>query len=212
MGKISLTNTAIFDKIKEGILNQNHPKKGSIIKVEPIREKKSIKNIKKILSDNPRDLCFFTVGINTAFRANELLSLRVRQVKGLNPGDSLEIKQTKTSKYRAVVVNNTVIESIQKLLREKRFSDDDYLFKGKRGLLTVSAVSRMVKNWCKDVGLKGNYASHSLRKTWGYWQRIERNTPIPLLMEAFGHATQRQTLGYLGIQEEEIKDIYSLEL
>ena len=70
----------------------------------------------------------------------------------------------------------------------------------------------MVKTWCQRAGLKGNYASHTLRKTWGYWQRIERNTPIPLLMEAFGHATQQQTLRYLGIQSEEIAAIYELEL
>jgi hypothetical protein len=51
-----------------------------------------------------------------------------------------------------------------------------------------------------------------LRKTWGYWQRLERGTAIPLLMEAFGHATQQQTLAYLGIQSNEIAAIYELEL
>lgn len=70
----------------------------------------------------------------------------------------------------------------------------------------------MVKMWCQNVGLKGNYGSHTLRKTWGYWQRLERGTAIPLLMEAFGHATQRQTLAYLGIQSDEIAQIYELEL
>lgn len=68
----------------------------------------------------------------------------------------------------------------------------------------------MVKTWCQHVGLKGKYGSHSLRKTWGYWQRLERGTAIPLLMEAFGHATQQQTLAYLGIQAEEIAQIYEL--
>lgn len=68
-----------------------------------------------------------------------------------------------------------------------------------------------MKTWCHDVGLKGNYGSHTLRKTWGYWQRLER-TAIPLLMEAFGHATQQQTLAYLGIQSNEIAQIYELEL
>jgi integrase len=69
----------------------------------------------------------------------------------------------------------------------------------------------MVKGWCRDVGLKGNYGSHTLRKTWGFWQYQQR-TPIPLLMEAFGHQTQRQTLAYLGIQAPEIAQIYQMEL
>ena len=42
-----------------------------------------------------------------------------------------------------------------------------------------------------------------MRKTWN---------PLPLLMEAFGHATQQQTLNYLCIQADEIKKIYDLEL
>jgi len=41
---------------------------------------------------------------------------------------------------------------------------------------------------------------------------MERGTAVPLLMEAFGHATQQQTLAYLGIQAEEIAQIYEMEL
>lgn len=35
--------------------NANHPQKGSTIRVEPIRDKKAIYRIKKILEDHPRD-------------------------------------------------------------------------------------------------------------------------------------------------------------
>ncbi len=49
------------------------------------------------------------------------------------------------------------------------------------------------------------------RKTWGYWQ-YKRGTPIPLLMVAFGHATQQQTLTYLGIQTKDVQQIYDMEL
>jgi integrase len=192
--------------------NDNHPKKGSTIRVEPIRDKRAIYRIKKFLEDRPRDYCLFVVGINTAFRANELLSIKAKQVMYLQPGDHLDVKQSKTGKYRRVTLNRSAHEAIQKLLESKTFEPDDYIYSGKRGLLTVSTVSTMVKEWCRDAGLRGNYASHTLRKTWGYWQRIDRGTSVPLLMEAFGHATQRQTLDYLGIQAEEISEIYEMEL
>lgn len=192
--------------------NANHPQKGSTIRVEPIRDKKAIYRIKKILEDHPRDYCLFVVGINTAFRANELLSIKTKQVMHLNPGDHLDVKQSKTGKYRRVTLNKTAHEAIQQLLASREFAPDDYIYSGKRGLLQVSTVSTMVKQWCQDAGLRGNYASHTLRKTWGYWQRIDRGTSVPLLMEAFGHATQRQTLDYLGIQSEEISEIYGMEL
>lgn len=192
--------------------NPNHPAPGSTIKVEPIRDKKAIARIKKVLADHPRDLCLFTLGINTAYRANELLSIKVKQVRSLNVGDTLELKQSKTCKYRPVTLNGTAIAALQHWLENSQLQDEDNLFTGQRGCLTVTTVSTMVKTWCQDVGLKGNYGSHTLRKTWGYWQRTERGTAIPLLMEAFGHATQRQTLAYLGIQSDEIAQIYELEL
>jgi hypothetical protein len=76
----------------------------------------------------------------------------------------------------------------------------------------VSSLSTLVKKWCKDVNLKGNYASHSLRKTWGYHQRISFGVGIPELMVGFNHTSQKQTLDYLCIQPEEIKSVYQNEL
>jgi hypothetical protein len=57
--------------------NPNHPKKGSSIKVEPIRQKAAIQRIKAALlhGGKHRDYCLFVLGINTALRANELLGL-----------------------------------------------------------------------------------------------------------------------------------------
>ena len=151
-------------------------------------------------------------GINTAYRANELLALKVGQVRNLQAGEVLDLKQRKTHKYRPVTLNATAVAAIQVWLQVSDLKPEDYLFTGQRGCLTVETMSTRVKTWCHDVGLKGNYGSHTLRKTWGYWQRLERGTAIPLLMEAFGHATQQQTLAYLGIQSNEIAAIYELEL
>ena len=58
-------------KIPKGS-NPNAPKKGSKIKVEPIRDLKDIQTIKKLLSDNPLHSCLFIVGINTNLRASDL--------------------------------------------------------------------------------------------------------------------------------------------
>jgi len=190
--------------------NPNHPEPGSHIVVEPIRSKQAIKRIKKLLENNPRNYCLFVFGINTAYRAKELLKVKVGQVRDLVPGDTINLK-TKTKKYRRVALNPAVIEAIQKLIATREFDDDEYLFQSQRGEnrpIGVDTLSYYVKSWCKNAGLKGNYASHTLRKTWGYWQRVANNTQIPILMRAFGHATQQQTLSYLGIQEQEINDIY----
>jgi len=76
--------------------NPNHPKPGASIKVDPIRSKAAIENIKKILMYQSRNYCLFVLGINTAYRANELLSIQIEQVDHLKAGDEIELKQEKT--------------------------------------------------------------------------------------------------------------------
>ena len=198
--------------------NANHPAKGSSIKVEPIRDLKSIERIKNRLrrENKMRELCLFTLGINTAYRAGELMSLTVGQVEHLGAGDRLEVFQSKTRRHRAITINRPSVAAIAEWLCEHPApAPEAPLFISARGgqALNVSVVNRMVKAWCAAEGLKGNYGSHTLRKTWGYFQLRLANAPIPFLMEAYGHATQRQTLDYLCVESEEIRALYtSLEL
>ena len=214
-----LTNSAPMTMRKGQ--NHNHPKKGSSITVEPIRELKDIKSIKKLLSDKPRDLCLFTLGINTNLRASDLLNITIGQVRNLlkQDGDELHIKEQKTGKPRRITLNKACIKAIHDLLQSHSVDRaavvvgaGDPLFQGQRGPLTVPSVNRLVKQWCSAVNLKGNYGSHTLRKTWGYHQRKTFCVDIPTLMVCFNHSTQRQTLDYLCIQPQEIKDVYQNEL
>jgi integrase len=190
----------------------NRPAKGSIIKVEPIRDLKDVKMIKKLLADKPRDLCLFVVGINTNLRASDLLKLTAGQVKGLKPNDEIDIRETKTSKQRKVCFNKSCIESIAGLLNSRVYADDECLFVGQRGCLTVPSVVRLVKGWCSDINLKGNYGSHTLRKTFGYHQHHTFGVSLPLLMEAFNHSNQKVTLNYLCISDAMVRNIFLNEL
>ena len=193
--------------------NLNHPKKGSTIKVEPIKELKDIRTIKKLLADNPRDFALFTIGINTNLRASDLLRIKVGMVRGLQPNDEIEVREKKTKKLRRVTLNKACIDAIRNLLASRPFKDSDYLFQSQRAeVLIVPSVVRMVKQWCRAINLKGNFGSHTLRKTWGYHQRVTFGTDLPRLMVCFNHSTQRQTLEYLCIQADEIREVYENEL
>ena len=192
--------------------NYNHPEKGSSIKVDPIKSTKHIQTIKKLLADNPLDFALFTVGINTNLRASDLLRIKVGQVKDLKPNDEIAINEKKTKKPRRITLNKACISAIQGLLASKEYSDEDYLFTGQRGVLTVPTVNQKMKSWCRAINLKGNYGSHTLRKTWGFHQRITFGTDLPRLMVCFNHSTQKQTLDYLCIQPQEIRDVYENEL
>ena len=177
-----------------------------------IFKKRDIQSIKKMLSDSPRNQALFTIGINTNLRASDLLNIKAGQVRDLKPGDSIQIKEKKTGKFRVVTLNKACIQAIQKLLASSLYNDNDPLFVGQRGPLTVPSVHRLVKSWCRAINLRGNYGSHSMRKTWGYHQRVTFGTDIPRLMVCFNHSTQRQTLEYLCIQADEIRNVYENEL
>jgi integrase len=192
--------------------NFNHPPKGSSIKVEPIKSKKHIQTIKKLLAGKPLDYALFSIGINTNLRASDLLRIKVRQVKDLKPNDEMVLNEKKTRKERRINLNKACIVAIQGLLASKGYADKDYLFTGQRGILTVPTVNAKVKAWCRAINLNGNYGSHTLRKTWGYHQRVSFGTDLPTLMECFNHSTQKQTLAYLCVQPEEIKNVYENEL
>jgi integrase len=211
--------------------NHNHPAAGSSIKVEPIRYLRDIQSIKKLLADRPRDLALFTLGINTSLRASDLARLTVGQLRGLKPMDEIELKEKKTGKVRRISLNRSCIDAIDGQLKNLAACatkpngshplsvfplDSHPFFSSRRGRgeagLTVPSIHRLVKSWCRAINLRGNYGSHTLRKTWGYHQRVTYGQALPVLCEVLGHATQRQTLTYLCIQAEEIKSVYANEL
>lgn len=193
--------------------NFNHPQKGSSIRVEPIKRMKDIRLIKKLLGDKPRDYALFTLGVNTNLRASDLLQIKVGQVRHLKPMEEFEVKERKTGKTRRITLNKTCVEAIHKLLESKDFSDGSPLFQGRINRpLTVPSVNRLVKQWTGAINLRGNYGCHSLRKTFGFHQRVTFNVGIPELMVCFNHSTQRQTLTYICVQPKEIKSVYANEI
>lgn len=195
--------------------NVNHPKKGQKIVVSPIRETKDIDSIKKLLSQNKRDLLLFTMGINNGLRCGDLLKLKVKDVKDLKPNDTLKIREQKTGKENILMVNKTTYKILKDYLDEQNPDEEDYLFQSRKGdnkHLTVSYTNLLVKNWCKSINLKGNYGTHSLRKTFGYIQRKKFGVGIEVLMKRFNHSSQYVTMRYLGIDDKEVNGILMNEI
>jgi integrase len=193
--------------------NPHHPKRYDDTKVDPIRKLGDIEKIKQLIGHHPRNLCLFVLGINTAYRANELLSIKVGQVVEVTTGDQLELKQSKNGRYRSVTLNESAVAVLQEYIQWKQMNQDDCsdgapLFTGQRGRITVMYLNRLVKDWCRMIGLRGHFGSHTLRKTFGYQLRTQRDLPLSVLVDIFGHSSQKQTLAYLGIQDAEVQDAF----
>jgi integrase len=193
----------------------NHPHKGGIIKVEPIRTIKGIEAIKRHLADKPRDLAIFTLGIDTNLGASDIQAITVGQVRYLHSEDHFSIRESKTDKDRNITINQTVYAAIKTLLATMPNAENkEPLFQSRKGKksLCVPYLNSLVKKWRKDINLTGNYGSLTLRKTFGYMHRTVNKTDLPTLMTMVNHSSKKQTLEYLCIQPQEIKSAYLFEL
>lgn len=188
------------------IKNPNHPRKGSRITVDPIREPKDIRAITKLLSRDSRNSLLFIMGVNNGLRVGDLLKLKVKDVSNLKVGETLVIRESKTKKDNVLVINKAVYRAIRFYMKTKEPDDENYLFASRKGNkpLTIQAANNLVKKWTSEINLRGNYGAHSLRKTWGYIQRTVHCVGFEVIAKRYNHVNPAVTMRYLGIQDKEV--------
>lgn len=186
--------------------------------VEPIRNRKDIDNMKKLLySMNERDAVYFIIGINTAFRISDLIHLKFKDVidEKMRPLEYFELRETKTGKHNKIAMTKGVRKAIAQYVQRRYEGNlDNYLFTGQKSKdkpITRVTAWRNIKAAADILGLK-NIGTHSLRKTFGYHQ-YKNGTDITLLMDMFNHSSAGITLRYIGItQDEKDQAVKSLDL
>ena len=196
------------------IKNPNHPKKGDKLSVEPIRKLEDIKAIAKLLADRPRDHLLFVLGVNNGLRVIDLLRLKVKDVRDLTSGATLTIRESKTRKENILVINKSVFKALKRYFSDLDPDDDTYLFPSRKGdgHLQSQAVGTLIQNWTKAINLKGQYGTHTLRKTWGYIQRTKFGVGFEIICKRYNHSNPAVTMRYLGIQDKEVRDILMNEI
>lgn len=188
--------------------NKNHPKKGARTSVDPIRSRKDINAIAKLLSEKPRDLLLFKMGVNNGLRTGDLLRLKVKDVRKMKPGDYISIIESKTGKKNILMINKAVYKALRGYLDKETPNDGDYLFPSQKGgHLQPLAVNKLMKKWAAAINLEGTYGCHTLRKTFGYIQRTAFGVGFEILCKRFGHSSPSITMRYLGIQDKEVNGI-----
>ena len=196
--------------------NFNHPEKGSRIEVEPIRKEKDIKAVLQLLFGKPRDLLFFTMGINNGIRAGDLLKIKVGDVRYLKSGQIHQIIESKTRKKNVVVINKSVRKVLDSYLSQGQHKEDHhFLFQSRKGenfSLSVQSAHALIKKWTRAINLKGNYGTHTLRKTWGYQQRVKYGVGFDVIAKRYNHTDPKTTMLYLGIEDKEVHSILMNEI
>ncbi len=186
--------------------------------VEPIRDKKKIAQIKNRLRGQRRyrDLLFFTIGINTALRVSDLLALRIGEF--VDARGKLQsrfwIREEKRGKRSEIVINDAIREALSEYLTAYPTVTENpqhYLFFNTKTGHRAEPIGRgqawkLIATLCHDVGLTGNFGTHTLRKTWGYHARLA-GVDLALIMYNLNHNSLAYTKRYLGITDEELAEV-----
>ena len=171
--------------------------------VQPIKKLEDIQKIKKYLAKKPRDALLFSFGINTGLRISDILSLDVGDVKGR---DYIEIREKKTNKYKKFPLNRFLKEEID-LFVERLPSEQPLFYTQKHCRLDRAQAYRILNKAAQAVGVKERIGTHTLRKTFGY-HHYKKYNDIVLLQKIFNHSSPSVTLRYIGIEQEDIDEVY----
>ena len=186
--------------------------------VEPIRDRKKIAQIKNLLRGQRRyrDLLLFVVGINTALRISDLLQLCV--VHLMDDRQHIKrrfwIREQKRGKRHEITINNSIREVLEEFLEAySGFAENPkhFLFFNTKANSFMHPIRRgqawkFITTICQEVGLQGNYGTHSLRKTWGYHARMN-GVDLALIMHKLNHESIAYTKRYLGITDDELQAV-----
>jgi len=181
--------------------------------VEPIRDKGKISLMKKLLfAEDPRNYLLFVLGINSGLRISDLLKLRVEDV--LEPDGSMReritLREKKTGKSKDFPLSDNARSALKQYFKslEGREKKPMELFPSRKGgaLGRVQAY-RILNRAARIAGISGRIGTHTLRKTFGYWA-YKQGQDIVMIQRLFNHSSPSVTLGYIGITQEELDNVY----
>ena len=183
--------------------------------VQPIRDKKKINTIKKILlAKNIRDYCLFTLGINSGLRISDLLNLQIRNVVDENGKirDRITLREKKTSKTKDFPISDIARKAISEYLKTRKFEFDEPFFLSKKQNNGKAALQRdqaykIINNAAREIGIKEKIGTHTLRKTFGY-HAYQSGASIEVIQKLLNHSAPSITLRYIGITQDDLDGVY----
>ena len=166
-----------------------------------------VKRIKKSLAKRGdaglRDLVLFSTAIDTMLRAQDLLGLRVKDVRKRNRvmRDPLELTTAKFGQGVQCVLSKSTVKVLETWINHTAKKPGDYLFTGRLGggLTPMSArhLSRLVKTWTDGIRLDSSlYGIESLRRTRSIYV-LNKTANMEAVRIMLGLADIRTTSRYL---------------
>ena len=216
---------------KDGRVKKTHSNAatGRSTWVDPIRDIKDVFRVLGYLQEKvdeqtrmdyavarARNKMYFAVGVLSGFRASDLLEIRwsdIFESDGKTYRDRAGIIEKKTGKVKQLYSTEASREYIEEYieLAHPDTCSDEHIFMGRNGKVVCrQVIDDFIKEAAKACGLRGNYSTHSVRKTYAYqyYKIMAENGDQFALAEVqkmLNHRNTETTLRYLGIDKEQQK-------
>lgn len=189
------------------MVHRNIVIEGTVTKMktaQAIKDKKQIQDLLEVYPYGSKNHLLIAYALYTGLRIGDILEAKV--------GDSLQGvwdgREQKTGKGKIVQLNSKLQAIIKYYVASNKLSPSDYLFfssKDRSKHIERSRADKIIRKAGDMIGL--TVSAHSLRKTFGYLA-YSNGVDIALLMEIFQHSSQRITLRYIGITQDNINEVY----
>lgn len=186
--------------------------------VSPIKDLDDVGIIYRRLQkyEKHREAELVMLGCNVALRISDLLNLRFDDIEESDVDDQLigyvELGEKKTRKSKKLTINSRGMKSVHRL--RELHPEAVYLFqssgnrtKGMNKPVSRQYISKLLIEVRESLSLSYRLNTHSFRKTFGY-HAYKNGTDIHVLQKLFNHSSSRETLLYIGIGDEDIRDVY----
>ena len=171
---------------------------------EPIKSKKDIKAVEQYLKEhNERDYVLWVLGVNSGLRVSDIVGLNVSDVVDKT---HITIIEKKTQKRKSFYINDKLKRVLKLFIKDRDL--DEPLFLGKQGRrLNQRQVYRFLTKTCLELGIKAKVSTHTMRRTFGY-HHYQQYKDAVILQKIFNHSSQRITLMYIRVEQDEIDFSY----
>lgn len=151
-----------------------------------------------------RNYMLFICGINLAFRAEDLLQLRVKDlVDGY-----VQIKENKTGKSQIFPLNKAFVADVKRYVEVMSLTPHEYLFPSQRpgviGAITRQQADRIMWDIKRNCKINYTFAMHSLRKTFGYMY-YKNGGRLLTLQKMYNHDDPSTTLRYIMWDDNDVQ-------
>lgn len=198
---------------------------------DPVREADDMRRIRNYLLSSGtygrRNWMIFLFGMYTGRRCGDVLKLRVGDVLTLDGRvrEVVRYSEQKTKTKKSMHLNPFLRQELADYIREQGLKNTDYLFPSRKshgnkqrekdgrditlpnGMMSTDSYGKILRDVRRDLELKFQLSTHSMRKTCGY-NIFNQTHSLEAARDALGQRNTEVTKRYIGDYEDHVANLY----